>query len=64
MKKNCPVCGEEISRLSQPVAVDVDLEMIVDGEDLFVREHIDVGWRCPVCDKVLVWGFGNIAQFL
>jgi predicted RNA-binding Zn-ribbon protein involved in translation (DUF1610 family) len=62
--KNCPVCGEEISRLVQFVAVEVNLEMMVDGECLFVRDRIDVVWRCPVCDKVLVWDFDDIAQFL
>jgi uncharacterized protein with PIN domain len=64
MRKKCPECGEEISRLLASEVVDVDIELFVDGEEVFVGDRVNGGWRCPVCRVVLFWEFKDAAHFL
>ena len=64
MRKKCPECGEEISRLLASEVVDVDIELFIDGEEVFVGDRVNGGWRCPVCGVVLFWVFEDAAHFL
>ena len=60
----CLECGEEITRLLASGIVELEVELCVDGEDIFVGDHVSGGWRCPVCNVVLFWEFEEAAQFL
>lgn len=64
MKKVCPECGGETTRLLESGVVDVDIELCVDGEDVFWGDQVSGGWRCPVCGVVLFWTFEDAARFL
>lgn len=64
MSGKCPECGEEINRLLESVMVEVDVELFVGGEEVFLGDKVNGGWRCPVCGMILFWEFEDAAHFL